>query len=154
MARPRTVSSTILTTQPAVQFGFLPVTVVKESAIAVDDPVLPFVEHSGDRLLLERMQRRAFAVLHAVIRPESLRASRPARPRCRVPLVLAGETAVLIRRMPVRLATMGSPRASPVDKRIGYVDGTVAFRNRQRAAGAKVVLQSTSNSARCAIRPP
>ncbi len=63
-----------LTTQPAVQFGFLPVTVVKKSAVAVDDPVLPFVEHGGDRLLLEqRMQRRAFAVLHAVIRPESLR---------------------------------------------------------------------------------
>jgi nicotinamidase-related amidase len=32
------------------------------------------VEHGGDRLLLEQgMQRRAFAVLHAVIRPESLR---------------------------------------------------------------------------------
>ncbi|WP_205735652.1 hypothetical protein, partial [Acinetobacter baumannii] len=42
-------------------------------------------------------------------------------------------------------------RQAPVDKRIGYVDGTVAVRNGQRAAGAKV---ATSNSARCAIRPP
>ncbi|GHK52397.1 hypothetical protein KPZU09_21330 [Klebsiella pneumoniae] len=54
--------------------------------------------------------------------------------------MLAGETAV-IRRMPVPAGDDGSPRAAPVDKRIGYVDGTVAFRNRQRAAGAKVVLQ-------------
>lgn len=117
-------------------------TVVKESAIAVDAPVLPFVEHSGDRLLLEqRMQRRAFAVLHAVIRPESLRQAVQLALGVGFHLVLAGETAV-IRRMPVLAGDDGlAARQAPVDKRIGYVDGTVAFRNRQRAAGAKVVLQ-------------
>ncbi len=117
-------------------------TVVKESAIAVDDPVLPFVEHSGDRLLLEqRMQRRAFAVLHAVIRPESLRQAVQLALGVGFHLVLAGETAV-IRRMPVLAGDDGlAARQAPVDKRIGYLDGTVAFRNRQRAAGTKVVLQ-------------
>nr|VXZ85861.1 Uncharacterised protein [Klebsiella pneumoniae] len=49
--------------------------------------------------------------------------------------MLAGETAV-IRRMPVPAGDDGlAARRAPVDKRIGYVDGTVAFRNRQRAAG-------------------
>lgn len=117
-------------------------TVVKKSAVAVDDPVLPFVEHGGDRLLLEQgMQRRAFAVLNAVIRPESLRQAIQVAHGVGLHLVLAGEAAV-IRRMPVLTGDDGlAARQAPVDKRIGYVDGAVAFGNRQRAAGAEVVLQ-------------
>ena len=122
--------------------SFLPVTVVKKSAVAVNDPVLPLMEHGVDRLLFEqRMQRCAFAVLYAVIRPEGLRQAVEFALGVGFHLVLAGEAAV-IRRVPVLAGDDGlAARQAPVDKRISHLDGTVAFRNRQRAAGAKVVLQ-------------
>ncbi|SAS49287.1 Uncharacterised protein [Klebsiella variicola] len=100
------------------------------------------MEHGVDRLLFEqRMQRRAFAVLYAVIRPEGLRQAVEFALGVGFHLVLAGEAAV-IRRVPVLAGDDGlAARQAPVDKRISHLDGTVAFRNRQRAAGAKVVLQ-------------
>lgn len=39
--------------QPAIQFGFLPVTVVEKRAVAVDYRILPFMKHGVNSLLFE-----------------------------------------------------------------------------------------------------
>jgi hypothetical protein len=91
------------------------VTVVEKGAVAVNGRIFAFMEHGGNILLFEqRMQRRAFAILHAVIRPERLRQAIKLALGIGFNLMLAGKAAV-IRRVPVlagnhRFAAPGSSR--------------------------------------------
>lgn len=65
--------------------------------------------------------------------------------------MLAGEAAML-RGMPVLAGQHRNlPGLAPVNKSVGDVDGAVAFRYSQRAAGAKSFCKSTSNKARFVI---
>ncbi len=86
------------------------------------------------------MQRRAFAILHAVIRPERLPQAVKLALGIGLNLMLAGKAAV-IRRVPVlagnhRFASF----QAPVDKPVGDVHRTVALRDGKCAAGAKIIL--------------
>jgi hypothetical protein len=82
----------------------------RKSAVAVNGRIFPFVEHGGNRLLFEQRMQRAFAMLHAVIRPERLRQAVKLALGVGFDLVLAGKAAV-IRRMPVLAGDTVSPRA-------------------------------------------
>ncbi|MNZ96807.1 hypothetical protein D3C78_1160160 [compost metagenome] len=100
------------------------------------------MKHRINGVLIEqRVQLCAFGLLNAMIRPERLRKPVEFALRKGFRVVLTGETAV-ISRMPVLACNHRfTARFTPGDQRVCHINGTVAFRNRQRAARAKIILQ-------------
>ena len=115
--------------------------IVKKGAVAIDGRIFPFVKHRGNRLLLQqRMQRRTFAVLHAVIGPERLRQAIELSLGIRFDLMLAGEAAVVCR-VPVLAGDNGfAAGETMVDKSVGDIYGAITFRYGKCAARSKIVL--------------
>ena len=128
--------------QPLIERGFLSMVVVEKGAITVDIRIFAFMKHRVDgRLIQQRMQFGPFGLLNAVIGPKGLRQTVQLALGKRLDIVLAGKAAV-IRRMPVlachhRLTARFTPR----NQRIGNIHGAIATGHRQRATGAKIILQ-------------
>ncbi len=131
----------VMLAKPRVESGFLPTSVIKKSAVAVDQRILALMKNGLYCLAVQqRMKRRAVGILHAVIGPEGLRQAVELPLAVRFCLMLTGEAPV-VRRVPVlacedRITT----GLAPCYQLVCDINGAVALRDRQRAAGAEIVL--------------